>query len=106
MLLWQSASVSEFSLSTTVAGTLNHRAFSLYSQLRGQAAATVGMLVCGVNSLFSRVGVTLECAAPYWGCLQGVMGQELLWRDLAEVGGLDGVGLQGSMRVGHLVLVR
>lgn len=47
----------------------------------------------------SHFGVGWSLLGLLAGC-----GGELLWRDLAEVGGLDGVGLQKNMRVGHLVL--
>lgn len=52
--------LSAISLSATVAGTLKGRAFFLCSQLRGLAARTMGMLVCGVTSLLLKAAVTLE----------------------------------------------
>lgn len=57
---WLSPWLTAACLSALVAGPSKGRTCSLYSQLRGSAAGTVGAMVCGLSPPFLRGGVTLE----------------------------------------------
>lgn len=94
-------------VSATAAVALKGRAWSLGSQLKGPAAGTKGMLVCGVKCppLWGRShsgAVPVLAGAACW-AWQG----SCHFRGMsAEVNILGGANLQGSPGVGLVVLAR
>lgn len=64
-------------------------ALSLCCQLFGSAAETMGVLVCVVIFPSPRGRSHFIMVPVPWGHLQGVMGQELLWRNTCRVGWVE-----------------
>lgn len=94
--------------SAQLTGILKVRACSLYSQLRGLAAETMGTLACGVISPThpsppSRESVW-SVVSSKWDCLMVWQGRGCFGSLPSHVGRLGGMGLQGNARARSVVL--